>query len=67
MRHGCCIDKACKPDTCMELPADVRCDDCRRFSGCLRFGVTKTGQTNCDWFPRKFIAKPCPDCEASRG
>ena len=67
VRHGCCIDKACKPDTCMELPAGVRCDDCGRFSGCLRFGVTKTGHTHCDWFPRQFVAKPCADCRGSRG
>ena len=32
--HGCCADKACAPQTCMELPAGQTCGDCGRFGYC---------------------------------
>ena len=28
MTQGCCVDKACTPDTCMDLPAGKTCGDC---------------------------------------
>lgn len=56
--QGCCVDKECTPETCMELPAGKMCGDCvheRRC--CLMFGH-KPSDTYCDWFPRKFREKP---------
>lgn len=52
--HGCCSDKACTPETCMELPPGLTCADCFSIKRCKAiFGHTET-DTYCDWFPRRF-------------
>lgn len=58
--HGCCADKACNDKTCMELPSGTTCGDCRNLPRCVAFGVTSSDSTSCDWFPRRFVAKPAP-------
>jgi len=58
--HGCCADNACKPETCMELPAGKTCGHCvHEPRCCLMFGH-KPSDTYCDWFPRRFNEKPAP-------
>ena len=57
MKHGCCTDKACTRDTCMELPAGTTCGDCYHIARCKAiYGHTETN-TYCDWFPRRFYAR----------
>lgn len=65
MKHGCCTDKACTPETCMELPQGKTCADCVRINYCISLGVTDTARTSCDWFPRRFKDAnrfACPSC-----
>lgn len=57
VKHGCCADKSCTPDTCMGLPDGKTCGDCvHEYRCCLIFGHTQT-DTYCDWFPRKYQDK----------
>ncbi len=54
--NGCCVDKACTADTCMDLPASKTCGDCvHSYRCCAMFGHTPT-DTYCDFFPRRFRA-----------
>ncbi len=53
---GCCVDKDCKPHTCMALPAGKTCGDCVHVGRCtLLFGI-KPEATICDFYPRRFEA-----------
>lgn len=52
--NGCCVDKVCTKDTCMQLPDGLHCGDCVHISRCKAiFGHVET-DTCCDWFPRRF-------------
>lgn len=54
--NGCCTDKACTADTCMDLPEGKTCGDCVHIARCKAiYGHVET-DTSCDWFPRKFRA-----------
>jgi hypothetical protein len=53
--HGCCVDKACGDDTCMQLPEGKTCDNCCHKRRCFAFGFSEPNRTYCDWFPRRFI------------
>jgi len=55
--HGCCADKACAPQTCMELPAGQTCGDCGRFGYCKAIVGMTAESTSCDWFPRRFLPR----------
>jgi hypothetical protein len=57
MIRGCCVDKECNSETCMDLPDGKTCDSCERFGACLMLGITWTRRRSCDWFPRKYRAK----------
>lgn len=59
-KHGCCTDKVCTPETCMELPEGKMCEDCARFSWCAKMGCATPRRTSCDWFPRRFVARVQP-------
>lgn len=52
--HGCCADKACTDQTCMELPVGKTCGDCRHFNHCTAFYAHKASDTYCDFYPRRF-------------
>jgi hypothetical protein len=54
MKHGCCTDKACTTETCMELPIGKMCADCKFIKLCTRMGFTDGAKTSCDFFPRRF-------------
>jgi hypothetical protein len=54
MKHGCCNDKVCTRDTCMNLPAGETCADCGFFAHCKAMYGMKAKSTNCDFFPRRF-------------
>lgn len=58
--HGCCADKACKPNTCMELPAGKTCGHCVHERRCCTIFGHEPSDTYCDWFPRRFREKPAP-------
>jgi len=53
-KHGCCVDKACDRDTCMNLPIEKTCSDCAYFTHCERMYATKPYNAWCDFFPRRF-------------
>jgi hypothetical protein len=57
MQHGCCTDKTCTPQTCMELPEGVRCRQCLLKVQCVDLlgDSYDENHTYCDWFPRRFI------------
>lgn len=51
---GCCVDKACTPETCMTLAEGETCGSCVHLNRCAAiFGCKPTGKT-CDWFPRRY-------------
>jgi len=60
--HGCCADKACDSNTCMELPQGKTCGDCFAFRHCAAFYGRKATDTYCDFFPRRF-KEPAPKAE----
>ena len=52
---GCCADKACTPETCMELPSGKTCGDCVHRNRCQLFGFTDGIDTvNCSFYPRRY-------------
>lgn len=51
---GCCVDRACTPETCMNLPAGMTCGQCVHLDRCTKIYGHKPEDTVCDWFPRKF-------------
>ncbi len=72
VKHGCCVDKKCTPNTCMELPAGKTCGDCYHVARCTAiFGHTARDKY-CDWFPRRFkevrgaLPNVTPDRTATR-
>ena len=60
MRNGCCLDRQCTPDTCMNLPEGVTCGDCRNFRRCQGIFGCKAKNIACDWFPRRFAPAVAP-------
>ena len=48
-------------DSSMLLPDGMTCDDCRHVSRCLRLGVTKRANTNCDFAPSRFLLDLVPE------
>lgn len=54
---GCCADKKCTPETCMNLPNGKTCKDCFWCKRCVSmFGATEI-DTACGWFPRRFMKR----------
>jgi len=41
-------------DTNFNLPEGFTCEECYAFRFCFGIGVSKPGQTTCDWFPVRF-------------
>ena len=59
--QGCCYDKACTKDTCMDLPEGETCGTCYHLPRCSAFGFTSSAENkNCDFFPRRFHKKAAP-------
>lgn len=56
--HGCCADKACNTNTCMELPSGKTCGHCVHERRCCAIYGHTPSDTYCDWFPRRFAEKP---------
>lgn len=54
MSHGCCADKACTDQTCMELPAGKTCGNCVNFRHCQAFYAHAATDTYCDFLTRRF-------------
>jgi len=52
--HGCCVDKACTSETCMQLPEGKTCGHCFHAYRCNVLFGHKDTDTYCDWFPRRF-------------
>lgn len=59
-QHGCCADKACIHETCMQLPTGMTCGGCAHFRHCAAFYGHSTADTYCDFFPRRFKPAPAP-------
>lgn len=55
---GCCVDKKCTPETCMDLPSGKTCGDCYHCDRCCLIFGHKPEDTSCDWFPRRFHPRP---------
>jgi len=56
-KHGCCTDKECTLETCMELPEGKTCGDCEFSETRSTMFGCKPSDTHCDFFPRKFNEK----------
>lgn len=57
MSYNCCHEDRCDTDTCMELPGGKTCGDCIHIERCcVMFGHVPE-DTNCDFFPRRFVPK----------
>lgn len=54
--HGCCADKACTDQTCMQLPKGSTCGGCLHFRHCATFYAHEASDCYCDFFPRRFKA-----------
>jgi hypothetical protein len=53
-KHGCCVDKKCDSETCMNLPEGKTCGHCIHSLRCVAmFGHVLT-DTYCDFYPRRF-------------
>lgn len=52
---GCCVDGSCTENTCMRLPEGSQCGDCVYVSRCTTLFGKKETDTQCDWFPRRFL------------
>lgn len=57
MSQGCCSDKSCTSDTCMDLPEGKTCGICVHASRCCMMFGHKPEDTYCDFFPRRFREK----------
>lgn len=54
MSQGCCVDKVCTPETCMDLPHGTTCGDCMHIKRCLALGFTPSEtETVCSFYPRR--------------
>ena len=53
-KQGCCMDKACNENTCMNLPENKTCGDCVNIKICKAVYGHTENDTYCDFFPRKF-------------
>jgi len=56
--YGCCVDKSCTDETCMQLSDGKTCGDCRHVRRCVLMFGHQPSDTYCDWFPRRFVEKP---------
>ena len=54
---GCCTDKSCNPDGCMNLPEGETCGKCVFVRHCARMYDVKDEYTQCDFYPRRFISQ----------
>ena len=54
MKHGCCVDRSCNPETCMSLPRGETCGNCVSFMICSKLVGPQFSNDFCDWFPRRF-------------
>lgn len=52
--NGCCVDGACDPSTCMDLPAGEACGTCVHAWRCTIVFGAELSATSCGWFPRRF-------------
>lgn len=63
---GCCYDKRCTAETCMNLPDGRTCGDCFHIKRREAIFGHVPSDTSCDWFPRRFREPsqkellPCP-------
>jgi hypothetical protein len=57
MKYGCCLDKVCTRDTCMELPIGKTCSNCFHEKRCVSMFGAKSENKYCGWFPRRFAEK----------
>lgn len=64
-KHGCCVDRECTSDTCMQLPAGKTCGDCVHVKRCVAIFGHKPADTYCDFFPRRFL--PLADAVVGKG
>lgn len=53
-KHGCCVDKVCTKDTCMELPEGESCGTCVHRNRCVAMFGSTDSQSYCGFFPRRF-------------
>lgn len=58
MKHYCCEQRACRPETCVALPDGKTCGDCVYAHLCSRGKAEHNAQTACDTFPRRFKERP---------
>lgn len=61
MGQGCCVDRSCTPETCMELPAGKTCGDCIHHERCCVMYGHVPDDNYCDFFPRRFKETPSAD------
>jgi hypothetical protein len=62
--HGCCADKNCDENTCMQLPEGKTCGDCVNEKRCVAMFGHSPSDTYCDFFPRRFREKASSKQEA---
>jgi len=59
--HGCCRDKSCTAETCMQLPPGCTCGTCMHEERCCAIFGHAPDDTYCDWFPRRYMEARCVD------
>lgn len=52
---GCCADKSCVENTCMWLPDNLTCADCKHVYRCCSIFGSKETDKDCQFFPRRFL------------
>lgn len=55
--QGCCADKSCTPQTCMDLPENKTCAQCVHERRCVTLFGAKPENAWCDFFPRRFVER----------
>lgn len=66
-KQGCCVDKKCDTESCMNLPDGKTCGDCMHARRCIAmFGHTAT-DTYCDFYPRRFREPVAPTTDNVKG
>jgi len=66
-QQGCCVDKKCTPETCMNLPEGKTCGDCVHIHRCKAMFGHVEADTYCDWYPRRFREAVASTGEEVRG
>jgi len=54
LKHGCCADKVCTPETCMTLPDGASCSMCVTATYCRKVFGVDPANTWCDFYPRRY-------------